>query len=114
MMLRKQLDGIVYMGGAITEDHINQFKTARVPVVLAATNDQSKTMPSVNIDYEQAAFEATKHLIKTTKTQPALITGGDHIQNNGLKYKGYVRALKEANIELNEDYIIENESSYNG
>lgn len=113
-MLEKQVDGIVYMGGAVTEDHINQFKTARVPVVLAATNDQSKTMPSVNIDYEQAAFEATKHLIKTTKTQPALITGGEDIQNNGLKYQGYMRALKEANITIEESFVIESESSYYG
>ena len=113
-MYEKQVDGIVFMGGEITEEHTNQFKTSRVPVVLAATNDQSNELPSVNIDYEQAAYEATKHLLETTKTQPALITGGDHIQNNGLKYQGYVRALKEANIELNEDYIIENESSYNG
>ena len=113
-MLEKQVDGIVYMGGDITEDHINQFKTARVPVVLAATNDKAKTMPSVNIDYEQAAFEATKHLIETTQAQPALITGGEEIQNNGLKYQGYMRALKEANIDIEESFVIESESSYYG
>src|SRR5699024_1460641 len=111
-MLEKQVDGIVYMSGAVTEDHINQFKKARVLVVLAATSDQSKSMPSVNIDYEQAAFEATKHLIETTKAQPALITGGEDIQNNGLKYQGYMRALKEANITIEESFVIESESGY--
>lgn len=113
-MLEKQVDGIVYMGGEITEEHINQFKTSRVPVVLAATSDKEKTLPSVNIDYEQATYEATTHLIETNQEQPALLTGGEHIQNNGLKYNGYVRALRDANIELNEQLIIENESSYNG
>jgi len=113
-MLEKQVDGIVYMGGEITEEHIHQFKTSQVPIVLAATNDEAKKIPSVNIDYEQAAYEATKHLIETTKAQPALITGGEQIQNNGLKYKGYIRALEEEHIEVNEQLIIENESSYNG
>ena len=113
-MLEKQVDGIVFMGGEVTEEHINQFKTANVPVVLAATNDPTNSLPSVNIDYEMAAFEATKHLIETTNSQPAFITGGEHIQNNGLKYAGYLRALNEAGIEVNDSLIIENESSYNG
>src|SRR5690625_927118 len=30
-MLEKQVDGIVFMGGEITEEHIQQFKTANVP-----------------------------------------------------------------------------------
>src|SRR5699024_7763467 len=113
-MLEKEVDGIVFMGGEVAEDHINQFKTAQVPIVLAATNDVADSLPSVNIDYEAAAFEATTQLIETTNAQPAFITGGEHTQNNGLKYAGYVRALKDANISIDEALIIENESSYNG
>ena len=113
-MLEKQVDGIVFMGGEITEEHIQQFKTSQVPVVLAATHDNQNELPSVNIDYEAAAYEATKHLIDTTKEQPALITGGEHIQSNGLKYQGYIRALQDASIEVDEQLIIENESTYTG
>src|SRR5690625_3082043 len=65
-MLEKQVDGIVFMGGQVTEDHIAEFKTAQVPVVLAATHDAADSLPSVNIDYEAAAFEATTQLIETT------------------------------------------------
>lgn len=113
-MLEKQVDGIVFMGGEITEEHIQQFKTSRVPVVLAATHDETNELPSVNIDYETAAYEATKHLIETTKSQPAFITGGEHIQSNGLKYEGYIRALQDASIEIDEQLIVENESTYHG
>src|SRR5699024_7238347 len=85
-MLGKQVERIVFMGGEITEDHISQFKTAQAPVVLSATQDHTKYLPSVNIDYEAAAFEVTRHLIEGTNAQPAIITGGDHVQSNGLKY----------------------------
>lgn len=113
-MLEKQVDGIVFMGGEITNEHIEQFKTSRVPVVLAATHDQNNELPSVNIDYEEAAYEATKHLIDTTNAQPAFITGGEHVQSNGLKYDGYVRALQDASIDLDEQFVIENEATYHG
>src|SRR5690625_1501581 len=113
-MLEKQVDGIIFMGGEITEEHIRQFKTANVPVVLAATQDESKTLPSINIDYQRAAYEATNYLINSTKEQPALITGGKFIQSNGLKCEGYLEALKDASIEVDESLIIEEESTYNG
>lgn len=113
-MLEKQVDGIVFMGGEITDEHIHQFQSARVPVVLAATQDQSHELPSVNIDYEEAAFEATKHLIDRISEQPALITGGEHVQSNGLKLKGYRRALEDAGIVFDEKHVFENETTYNG
>src|SRR5690625_2834398 len=108
-MLEKQVDGIVFMGGEITREHIEEFKTARVPVVLAATQDEENELPSVNIDYETAAYEATTHLIETTNSQPAFVTGDDLIQSNGLKYEGYLRALRDANIDVNEKLIVKKE-----
>src|SRR5699024_3280428 len=38
-MLEKQVDGILFMGSHVTEEYIEQFKTASVPVVLAAAYD---------------------------------------------------------------------------
>src|SRR5699024_12701140 len=102
----KQVDGIVFMDGEITEDHISQFKTAQAPVVLAATQDHTKYLPSVNIDYEAAAFELTRHLIEGTNAQPAIITGGDHLQSNGTKYEGYKKALIESVLEIDVSFDV--------
>lgn len=113
-MLEKQVDGIVFMGGDVTKEHIEEFKTANVPVVLAATHDENYELPSVNIDYTRAAYEATNRLIETTNVQPAFITGDDEIQSNGLKYEGYMKALKDANIEIDERLIVKKECTYNG
>lgn len=113
-MLEKQVDGILFMGGKITQEHIDQFKTSPVPVVLAATYDPTNTLPSVNIDYEKAAFEATMKLIGNEKTQPAFITGDDYIQSNYLKRAGYERALSESGITLDENLIAQGECNYNG
>lgn len=114
-MLGQQVDGILFMGGNITQEHVDKFNTSSVPVVIAATYDETGTIPSVNIDYEQAAYEATKYLMREDQTkQPAIIYGEEDIKKrNQLKLDGYLRALNEASIDINEDYIIRAGYSYN-
>lgn len=111
-MLEKQVDGIVYMGGRIKEEHIQQFETSPVPIALAATVDPTNTIPSVNIDYEEAGYEATKLLIDNGHKHPAFVTGVDETTANELKYQGFVRALEETGQTLNEDYVYRRDLTY--
>src|SRR5699024_4475633 len=83
----KQVDGILFMGGNITPEHVDQFSSSSVPVVLAATYDETNKIPSVNIDYEVAAYEATKFLIDQNSAQPAFLSGTEDTHINQLKYK---------------------------
>ncbi|UOQ86319.1 catabolite control protein A [Gracilibacillus salinarum] len=111
-MFEKQVDGLIYMGATIGEDHVQQLKTSPVPVALAATIDATETIPSVNIDYEQAAYEATSLLIENGTKHPIYVTGAEDSVVNERKYAGYVKAIKEANKEVNEEYVIKTEFSY--
>ncbi|MGN8645830.1 catabolite control protein A [Gracilibacillus sp. HCP3S3_G5_1] len=111
-MFEKQVDGLIYMGATISEEHVQQLKTSPVPVALAATIDSSETIPSVNINYEQAAYEATSLLIENGTKHPIFVTGAEDSAVNEKKYAGYVKAIKEANKELNEEYIIKADFSY--
>ncbi|HLR08427.1 MAG TPA: catabolite control protein A [Bacillota bacterium] len=111
-MLEKQVDGILFMGGKITDEHVEQFSSAPVPVVLAATYDETENIPSVNIDYEEAAYEATRFLIDRGNKHPALVTGGDDTAVNRLKEDGYMRALRESGVTVNESFILYGDYSY--
>src|SRR3954454_13546557 len=55
-LLEKQVDGMLFMGGVVTEDHMAAFRSSSVPIVLCATKDENGTIPSVDIDHEGAAF----------------------------------------------------------
>jgi LacI family transcriptional regulator len=57
-LLEKQVDGLLFMGGAVTEDHIQAFRTSSVPIVLCATTDEGDNYPSVDIDHTSAAEDA--------------------------------------------------------
>src|SRR5690625_2825417 len=111
-MLEKQVDGIVFMGGTVTKEHVDEFASSHVPVVLAATQDITETIPSVNIDYEAASYEATMYLIKNHPGAPAFISGKDHTIIRDYKLQGYKRALGESNLNVDETYIVEGDYSY--
>ncbi|MGI8316763.1 catabolite control protein A [Halobacillus mangrovi] len=110
-MLGKQVDGLVFMGGKITEDHIREFKTASVPIALAATVDESEETPAVNINYEQAAYEATELLLSHENKHVAFVAGPEDTVINDQKLKGYKRAMKDRGNDP-EKWIVSGDYSY--
>jgi LacI family transcriptional regulator len=112
-MLGKQVDGIVFMGGSITEDHVEEFKKSPVPIVLAATIEESKQTPSVNIDYVQASFDAVKGLLEKGHKDVAFITGpiNDNV-NREKKLEGYKKALESEGIPYREEFVVEGDCFY--
>lgn len=111
-MLGKQVDGLVFMGGNITEDHIREFNNASVPVVLAATEDETNSVPSVNINYEEAAYEATMTLFEKGNNDVAFVSGPIETNVNEQKYNGYLRALKEKGKSYTDKYIVRGDYTY--
>ncbi|SDD37989.1 LacI family transcriptional regulator [Terribacillus halophilus] len=112
-MLEKQVDGIVFMGGKISEELLQQFEKSPVPIVIAANVQGTGDTPSVAIDYEQAAYEATKLLIDHDHEHPAFVAGTAEAETNNQKYKGYLRAVMENNAEVKQEYIVKANNTYN-
>lgn len=112
-MLGKQVDGIVFMGGEITDEHIQQFKQASIPVVLAATVDKTNQTPSVNIDYEQAAYDAVSYFVDRGHQKIAAVIGPVEDPINGeAKLNGYRRALEEGGLTYNDGYVAVGDYTY--
>ncbi len=105
-LLEKQVDGLLFMGGVVTDEHIQAFQTSNVPIVLCATTDEKNTMPSVDIDHEGAAFDAVGKLIQEGHRSIAMISGTLQDPANGYaRFQGYKRALEKAGIPYREDYV---------
>jgi LacI family transcriptional regulator len=105
-LLEKQVDGLLFMGGAVTEDHIQAFKTSSVPIVLCATTDEGDNYPSVDIDHSAAAEDAVNSLIQNGHRHIAMISGTLQDPANGFaRYQGYKNALEKAGITFNEDLV---------
>lgn len=105
-LLEKQVDGLLFMGGVVTEDHLVAFRTSSVPIVLCATADENDVMPSVDIDHELAAYDAVKLLIDQGHKRIAMISGSLQDPANGYaRYQGYKKALEEAGIPVTEELV---------
>ncbi|PKG24962.1 catabolite control protein A [Niallia nealsonii] len=112
-MLGKQVDGIVFMGGNITEEHVQEFEKSPVPIVLAASIEESQKIASVNIDYAQATFDAVTSFIEKGHKVIALVLGSmNEPINSKEKLTGYKKALEAANISFNENLVVEGDYTY--
>ena len=54
-LLSKQVDGIIFLGGTITEEMKELINQSSVPVVVSGTNGKDAHIASVNIDFTEAA-----------------------------------------------------------
>ncbi len=105
-LFEKQVDGMLFMGGNVTEDHLLAFRTSNVPVVLCGTKDADNKIPSVDIDHQKAAYDAVKLLISNGHQYIAMISGSLHDPNNGYaRLKGYQQALETNHLSFNEAYV---------
>ncbi|MGM9927097.1 MAG: catabolite control protein A [Bacillus sp. (in: firmicutes)] len=111
-MLGKQVDGLIFMGGNITEEHVVEFKRSPVPIVLAGSIEDTGQIASVNIDYELAAYDAVMHFVREGHTKIALVLGNFNEPISMKKLAGYKKALEEQNIPYREEYVVEGDFSY--
>ncbi|SFF05059.1 catabolite control protein A [Alteribacillus iranensis] len=112
-LLEKQVDGILFMGSEITGEHVEQFKRSPVPIVLAATLHEDQEIPSVNIDYRQAAYDAVSSFIKAGHTRIGMVSGSLEDPVNGYqKFSGYKTALGDYDIPFDERLVALGDYSY--
>lgn len=112
-MLGKQVDGIVFMGGNITDVLVEEFKRSPVPIVLAASVEEQAQTPSVNINYEQAIYDSVQLLVEKGHKRIAFVSGPMSEPINSMrKLAGYKRALEEAGIAFDDVLVAEGDYSY--
>jgi LacI family repressor for deo operon, udp, cdd, tsx, nupC, and nupG len=97
---------------------INPYIDARVdhlphgfPTVFVGSAAHGGSVPSVCLDDEELAFEATKHLLSLGHVRTAMVTGPMQEDCSQNRLKGYRRALEEARIAVDDSAIIEGDWS---
>lgn len=95
----KQVDGIVFASDALYEEYYEEMKRYRLPFVLASTNAPDYDIPSVDIDDEQAAYDAVRHLIELGHRELGMVCFTLKDTISGMpRYTGFRRALDEAGL----------------
>jgi len=87
--------------------HLNEMLSNEIPLVLFDRAPKDIKCNKVLADDVYGGYMATKHLIKNNAKQIAIITTQENITVGLLRKQGYLKALKEYNIEIQKNLIIQ-------
>lgn len=101
------VDGVIILS-LPDKESISLIETVDSPIVFIDSAIENENIMNVSIDDENAAFLATSHLIEKGHKNIGIVTYDVNIGGISTKrYKGYLRALKEHNIEFNPNNFFE-------
>lgn len=116
LMKEKNVDGIIYACtyGTLSKPFAEIIQMNTTPVVLIDRGLGDKKFSGVFIDNENAGYIATKHLLELSHSNIGCITGPSHIQNSQDRLRGYLKALTEAELPIDEQVIVSGEYQMEG
>lgn len=104
-----RVSGVISSLAMETRDtsHFDQFISNNIPLVFVDRVPKNFNTFRVIIDNYAAGYKATKHLIDQGCTRIAHLTAGSEFGNlYNERKRGYIEALKDHNIPVDEDLII--------
>ena len=103
MVKKKLVDGAVVIDPS---SELYEYVTAnpKYPVVVCGEFAGTDQVPCVSIDNETASYKAVKHLISLGHTKIAMLSSNIHTA--GFRQKGFLRALRENGITVNEQWLL--------
>ena len=107
-LMKKGVDGIVFLGtrdSGVKQDHIVKLSD-EFPVLLINDYIIGSNVYSVMADEIEGSYRAVKYLIDLGHRNIAYVRGDAQHTTFAYKYRGYEKALLEANIPVSEKLII--------
>lgn len=106
VLKEKMVDGVIYMSSSLNDDILDLINELDLKTVLVETKDENETLPSVTIDNISAVMDGTKYLIEAGMKNFAFIGVEEDAKNAwGDRFTGFKKALKEANLSVDEDLV---------
>lgn len=109
-LLANQVDGIIMSISMQTNtfDHLNRVAESGTPIVFFDRKCSAiDGVTNVVVDDYQMAFEATEHFIKTGRKRIAHFTGSQHVSIYRDRLSGYLDALRQHDIIVDQEIIFE-------
>ncbi|GAK87411.1 ribose operon repressor [Vibrio ponticus] len=114
-LLQKRVDGMILMCSSLEGERIDIFdKYPDVPIVVMDWGPMLFASDKIQDNSLQGGYMAAKYLIDQGHKEIGCITGPLHRHQAQMRYEGYKRALREAELEFNSDWIVESDFECDG
>lgn len=114
-LLQKRVDGLILMCSSLEGERIDVFERyPDIPVVVMDWGPMLFTSDKIQDNSLRGGYLAAKYLIDCGHTEIGCITGPLIKHQAQMRYEGYKRAMKEAGLEFNANWIIESDFECEG
>ncbi len=105
-LLKAGVDGIIFTSVRQKEPVVEKLIQQKFPVVLLNRTMKNASCHSVTCNNSLGAYQIASHLIQNGYKKIAMITGQSYFSTSSERVDGYLKALREHNLQENSDYII--------
>ncbi|MFD0590048.1 LacI family DNA-binding transcriptional regulator [Paenibacillus sp. GCM10027627] len=109
LVFGRRVDGIILLSARMNDPLIDLLDKHRFPTVLIGRSDGHENILSVDNNNEQAAYDATSHLIVQGHERIGFVSGLPGLTVSHDRMEGYRRAMKDAGIAIKPEWIVEGE-----
>ncbi len=101
------VDGIIACLAQDTRDysHLEELSTIGVPLVLFGRTCLPDLFSSVTANGDEAAYQATTHLLQTGSRRVAFVGGPNHLDMVVRRKHGYLEALRDAHLPIDRTLV---------
>lgn len=105
-LLRRQVDALITIGGEIPGEQLRELAD-HLPLVVLTRQVEGLENQCVCLNNFEGAYRATTYLIEMGHTAIAHITGNLSHQDARDRRDGYLQALSDAGLQINQNFIVE-------
>lgn len=105
LLSSRRVDALIVLTGVISDDHLRRA-AEELPLVVIGRSIAGIEDQCLRVDDFQAACEATHYLITLGHRRIVHIAGPGHHQDAVDRHAGYLQALKEAHLPIDEQLIV--------
>ena len=105
VLINKQVDGIIFMACGDDIVSLKELVDRHMPAVIVDRLLDNLDVDSVVSDNFQGGYLATQHLIESSHRNIAIIRGPSNVTPSARRFDGYLQALKDYNLPLQENLI---------
>jgi DNA-binding LacI/PurR family transcriptional regulator len=100
----KRCDGVLVISMDIPEAYVEKFANSKLPIVLV--DRANEDLDSIQVENEEGALIATKHLLSLGHLRIAMISGHEEAEPAKQRRIGYEKALKKAGLAFNPGFHV--------
>jgi LacI family transcriptional regulator len=108
------LDGLIVQAGHHGDPIVGRLMNVNIPLVFAGRPFSEGEVSYIDIENVDGAYNAVSHLVRLGYKRIATIAGPEHSTAGLDRKQGYISALKDRDIDIDESLIIEADFSEAG